>query len=298
MVLLNSRINHIYREITPLNEYDCFLIFDRSIKAFTFPIHFHPEFEITYISNAKGAKRVVGDNVEEISNKELVIIGPNLYHGWENHKNDLKKNIHLITIQFPRDLFAKTLINRNLLKPIHDLLTNANRGILFSNETTRHVESKLFALSNKRGFDSYLEFQSLLYDLAISRDQRLLTNITFQLQNDFYNSKRIEKVYNYINENYNRRIKVKDAAQLINMSVVSFSRFMKQRTGKSFVDFVNDIRLGNATRALIETNKSVSEIGFDCGFNNMSNFNRIFKKKQNCTPSEFRDSFVGVKNVY
>jgi hypothetical protein len=179
---------------------------------------------MNYISNAKGAKRVVGDHIDEISNKELVLTAPNLYHSWENHKNDLKKTFHEITIQFPRNLFAKTLIDRNLLKPIRELLNNVYRGILFSDETVRHLEPRLFALSNKRGFDSYLEFLSLLYDLAISRHQRLLTNIAFQRQNDFHNSKRIEKVYNYIKENYNRRLKVEDAAQLINMSVVSFSR--------------------------------------------------------------------------
>ena len=210
----------------------------------------------------------------------------------------LKTTFHEITIQFPRELFGKWLINRNLLKPFRELLNNASRGILFSEETIRHLEPRLFILSNKRGFDSYLEFQSLLYDLAISRNQQLLTNISFQQKNDFYNSERIEKVYNYIKNNYIKKLKVEDAAELVNMSVVSYSRLMKQRTGKSFVDFVNDIRLGYAKRALMETNRSVSEVGYNCGFNNLSNFNRIFKKKQNCTSSEFRENFIGNKNVF
>ncbi|WP_075589884.1 AraC family transcriptional regulator [Labilibacter marinus] len=287
----------IHREITPLKDNDCFLIFDRERKGFTFPIHFHPEFEINYIAHADGAKRVVGDHIGTVEGKELVMAGPNLYHGWENGKYNMENIMHEITIQFPRELFDEALFNRNLLKPIKELFNNANQGILFSQETIKQIEPKLLELSKKRSFDSFLAFQSLLYDLAISRDQQLLTNVAFQRQSDFHNSERIETVYNYIKENYANKLKVEDAAHLVSMSVASFSRLIKQRTGKSFVDFVNEIRLGIATRSLIETNKSVSEICYECGFNNISNFNRIFKKRQDCTPSEFRVNFTGVKNV-
>ncbi|MBS2099353.1 AraC family transcriptional regulator [Carboxylicivirga linearis] len=290
--------NQIHREITPLKENDCFLIFDREREFFNFPIHFHPEFEINYIHNAKGGKRIVGDHIGEIEEKELVMVGPNLYHGWENFKNNGDKSLHEITIQFPRELFNEETLNRNLLQPIRELLNNAYRGILFSSETIRMIEPRLQRLSQKRGFDSFLEFQSLLYDLAISRDQQLLTNMSFQRQNDFHNSERIEAIYGFVKENFGKKIKLEDAANQVNMTVVSFSRLIKQRTGKSFVDFVNEIRLGYATRLLIESNKSIGEICFECGFNNISNFNRIFKKRQSCTPSEFRTNFTGTKSVF
>jgi len=290
--------NHIHREITPLKDNDCFLIFDRQRHAFSFPIHFHPEFEINYIFNAKGGKRIVGDHIGEIGQRELVMAGPNLYHGWENYNNNPKEQLHEITIQFPRELFTESLLDKNILKPIRELLQNANRGILFSEDTIGMVETKLLSLSQKRGFDSFLAFQSLLYDLAISRDQKMLTNMSFQRQYDFHNSERIEKIYSYIKENYGQKLKLEDAAKLVNMSVISFSRLIKQRTGKSFVDFVNEIRLGYATRSLIESSKSISEICFECGFNNISNFNRTFKKRQGCTPSEFRTNFTGTRNVF
>lgn len=290
--------HHIHREITPLQGKDCFMIFDRRRYFFNYPIHFHPEFEINYIYNAKGGRRVVGDHVGEIGKRELVMVGPNLYHGWENFNNSRKQELHEITIQFPKDLFDENLLGKNLIQPINKLFQNAHRGILFSESTTTQVEEKIFRLSKKNGFDSFLEFQSFLYDLAISRDQKFLTNMNFSHQNDFINSERIEKVYNYLKENYQLKVKVEDVAQLVNMSVISLSRLVKKRTGKSFVEFLIAIRLGAATRRLIETNDSISEICYDCGFNNLSNFNRIFKKYQNCTPSEFRTSFIGVKNVY
>lgn len=288
----------IHREITPINEDDCFLVFDRERSLFTFPIHFHPEYEINFIAHARGARRVVGDHIDEIDDYELVMVGPNLYHGWENYRNTGKQLLHEITIQFPRDIFEGPLIGKNLLKPIRDLLNNANRGLLFSKEAAQQAEKRLVSLTQKRGFDSFLEFQSLLYDLSISRNQKLLTNISFQHNNDFHNSERIEKIYNFVRANFNKRIMLEEAAAMLNMSVVSFSRLIKQRTGKSFVEFVNEIRLGYATRLLIETRKSVSEICYECGFNNISNFNRTFKKKQHTTPSEFRTNFNGIKNVF
>jgi len=287
----------IHREITPLKENDCFLIFDRERTVFSFPIHFHPEFEINYIYNAEGGKRIVGDHIANIGTRELIMVGPNLYHGWENDKNLSKGLLHEITIQFPRELFSGDLLDRNILKPVHELLQNANRGIMFSKETIKIIEPKLYSLSQKQGFDGFLIFQSLLYDLAISRDQQMLTNMSFQQKNDFHNSERIEKLYKYVKKNYAYKLKLEDAANMVNMSVISFSRLIKQRTGKSYVDFVNEIRLGYATHWLIESSKSVSEICFECGFNNISNFNRIFKKRQGCTPSEFRNNFTGTRSV-
>lgn len=289
--------NLIQREITPLKESDCFLVFDKSRKGFYFPIHFHPEFEINYISNATGAKRIVGDHTGVISKKELIMVGPNLYHGWENYRNNTNSTLHEITIQFPRELFSESFVNRHLLMPIRELLNNSKRGILFSEEVIRLVEPQLMALVNKSGFDSFLEFQSLIYNLAISRDQQLLIDKTFQHQNGFHNSKQMDVLYNYIKENYTEKLKIEDAANMLNMSVASFNRLLKKRTGKSFVDFVNSYRLEMATQALINTNKSISEICYDCGFNNISNFNRIFRKYQKCTPGDFRKDFVGMSNI-
>ncbi len=289
---------NIHREITPLNDNDCFLVFDRQRSLFNFPIHFHPEYEINFIHQAKGGRRVIGDHIEEIDDYELIIIGPNLYHGWENFRNTGKELLHEITIQFSGDIFKGPLISKNLLKPVKDLLQNANRGVLFSKETAKFLEKRFLNLSQKKGFDSFLEFQSLLFDLSISHNQHLLTNVSFQDGNDFHNSERIEKIYNYIRDNFTKKMMLNEAAAILNMSVVSFSRLIKQRTGKSFIEFVNEIRLGNATRLLIETGKSVSEVCYESGFNNISNFNRTFRKKQGCTPSEFRVSFNGVKTVF
>lgn len=280
----------ILREITPLTSADCFTLFSRTKSEFDFPLHFHEELELNFIENATGAKRVIGDHVEEISDIELVLVGPNLQHGWFTHKCK-GKIIKEITIQFHRDLFDEKFLQRNQMSFIRTLFQQSARGVLFSRETTLSIKDRITGLTQKHGFDSVLELMSILHDLSISRNFRTLSDASFNKEATFYNSRRIEKIMEYVNKNFAQNITLSDAAKIAGMTEVSLSRFFKLRTGKTFVDTLNDIRLGHASRMLIETTHSVNEIAYKCGFNNMSNFNRIFKKKKNSTPKDFRNSY-------
>lgn len=278
----------LLREITPLTQGDCFTLFSRVKKDFDFPLHYHEEFELNFIQNGNGAKRVVGDHIEEIADLELVLVGPNLQHGWFTHK--LKgQPLHEITIQFHRDLFDDKFLHRNQMSFIRKMFEKSLKGILFSRETTDAITPRLLSLPEKHGFDSVLELLSILHDLSTSRNIRTLSNTTFNnTETISYNSRRINAVMEYLNKNFHKDISLGEVAKLIAMSEVSFSRFFKLRTGKTFVDTLNEVRLGHASRMLIDTTQSINEIAYRCGFNNMSNFNRIFKKKKNCTPKEFR----------
>jgi AraC-like DNA-binding protein len=278
----------LLREITPLTQGDCFTLFSRVKKDFDFPLHYHEEFELNFIQHGKGAKRVIGDHIEEIDDLELVLVGPNLQHGWFTHK--LRgQQLHEITIQFHRDLFDDKFLQRNQMNVIRKMFEKSLKGILFSRETTEAIMPRLFGLTEKHGFDSVLELLSILHDLSTSRNIRTLSNTTFNnTETISYNSRRINAVMEYLNKNFHKDISLSEVAKLIAMSEVAFSRFFKLRTGKTFVDTLNEVRLGHASRMLIDTTQSINEIAYRCGFNNMSNFNRIFKKKKNCTPKEFR----------
>lgn len=278
----------LLREITPLTQGDCFTLFSRVKKDFDFPLHYHEEFELNFIQNGKGAKRVIGDHMEEIEDLELVLVGPNLQHGWFTHK--LKgQPLHEITIQFHRDLFDDKFLHRNQMSVIRKMFEKSLKGILFSRETTEAIMPRLVALTEKHGFDSVLELLSILHDLSTSRNIRTLSNTTFNnTETISYNSRRVNTVMEYLNKNFHKDVSLNEISKLIAMSEVAFSRFFKLRTGKTFVDTLNEVRLGHASRMLIDTTQSVNEIAYRCGFNNMSNFNRIFKKKKNCTPKEFR----------
>ncbi len=287
----------IMREITPLTQNDCFTIFSRVKKEFFFPLHYHDEFELNFITNAKGAKRIVGDHIEIIDDLELVLVGPNVYHAWFTH-HCKSEEIREITIQWHKDLFDDKLLRRNQLNFIRNMLERSLKGISFSRETIQALAPRLLALNQKSRFDSVLELMSILHDLSTSRDMRTLSDGTFSNEQFNYNSRRIEKAFEYMNDNYDRLITLGEVAKLVNMTEVSFSRFIKKRTGITFIDSLCEIRLGHASRMLIDTTHTIAEISYNCGFNNISNFNRIFKKKKNCTPKEFRESFASGSRIF
>lgn len=281
----------LLREITPLTQSDCFTMFYRVKSEFNFPLHYHEEFELNFIDNAKGIKRVIGDHIDEIDDLELVLVGPNLQHGWFNHKCK-SKGFSEITIQFHRDLFDDKFLQRNQMNLIRSMFEKSLRGILFSKETIAAIKPRLLSLTKKHGFDSVLELISILHDLSASRNMKTLSDLSFKNAESInYGSRRVEKIMNYLNNNFGKNITLAEAAEVVSMSEVAFSRFFKQRTGKTFIDTLNEIRLGNASRMLIDTTHGVNEIAFKCGFNNISNFNRIFKKKKDCTPKAFRQEY-------
>lgn len=281
----------LMREIIPLTKNDCFTIFSRTKDKFDFPLHYHEEFELNFIYNAKNAQRVIGDHIETIDDYELVLVGPNLQHGWFNY-NCTSTDIKEITIQFHRDLFDDRFLSRNQMYFIKHMLEKSTQGVLFAKETITHTVPRLNTLIEKDGFDSVLQLLSVLHDLSVSNNMRTLSDISFHnYDSTSYNSRRIEKVMEYISQNFTKNITLSDAAKLASMTEISFSRFFKTRTGRTFIDTVNDTRLGQASRLLIDTTQNITEISYKCGFNNISNFNRIFKKKKGCTPKEFRETY-------
>src|SRR6476661_8324163 len=174
----------LLREITPLTQSDCFTVFSRVKTEFDFPLHYHEEFELNFIQNAKGAKRVVGDHIEEIEDLELVLIGANVKHAWFTHKCK-SVEIKEITIQFHRDLFDEKFLHRNQMSFIRGMLEHSKRGILFSPQTTQTIMHRLIKLPQKRGFDSVLELLSILHDLSTSRDVRILSDSSFNNSESF-----------------------------------------------------------------------------------------------------------------
>jgi len=287
--------NNVHREITQLSPEDSFLVYERVKDDFDFPIHFHPEYELNFIYKGEGVRRIVGDHTGVINDVELVLTGPNLTHGWELNKCTCKE-IFEITVHIQQDLLDEKMLSRRIFKSIRDMFNRSRHGILFSRETTMSMMPRLMVLPKLTGINYFLEFISILNDLAGSEHQTLLSN-QFSEINDFQNSARIKKVYEFIQENYYRKISLEEISKLVNMSPVSFNRFIKKRTGKTFINYVNDTRISYASRSLIESDKSIGEISFQCGFNNLANFNRIFKRAKDCTPSEFRKEFVGMQRV-
>ncbi len=281
-----------YREITPLNQSDCLLVFDRNKACFDFPVHFHPEYELNFIAGAPGATRVVGNHMEPAEDLELVLTGPNLAHGWEQGKC-VAQTIHEITIQFHPDLFPESFLQRNIMLPIQKLLQDAEKGLAFPSSSITMVRDHISELTLLNGLESYLHLLKILEHLSKTPYKVLNSFPGEELKTE--PNERLQLLMHYIQQNYQRKLKVSDAAHELNMTEVTLGRLIRQHTGKSFIEFLNDTRLGFACRALLECDDSVGEIAFRCGFNNQANFNRIFKKKYGETPSEYRLHFSGIK---
>jgi AraC-like DNA-binding protein len=288
----------IINEITPLSEKDCFYIADRRKTEFTYPLHHHFEYELNYIENASGVKRIVGDSVEIIGDYDLTLItGEELEHVWEQHECQ-SMNIREITIQFSSSLFADGLFRKNQFDSIRKMFEKAKKGLNFPMEAIMKVYGLLDSLSSEsEGFYAVLKFLSILYELSLFDDVRMLASSSFANIDDSNESRRVQKISEYVNAHYKDNIHLEELANLVGMAPESLSRFFKIRSGKTVSEYIIDIRLGYAARQLADTTNSISEVCYDCGFNNLSNFNRIFKKKKGCTPKEFRENFRKTKVI-
>lgn len=290
--------NYIMREITPLSERDCFYIADRHKTEFTYPIHCHAEYELNFTGHASGVRRIVGDSSEIIGDYDLVLItGKELEHVWEQHECS-SPEIREITIQFSPELFFKDFINKNQFDSIRRMLERAQCGLCFPMQAIMKVYNWLDKLaSEEQGFYAVIKFLTILYELSLFEDARTLSTSSFAKIGLNSDSRRVQKVQNYIDRNYHEEIRLGQLSDLVGMTPVSFSRFFKLRTGKTLSEYIIDIRLGHAARLLVDSTMSVAEICFECGFNNLSNFNRIFKKKKNCAPKDFRENYRKKKKL-
>lgn len=289
----------VLRELPPLLDSDFMYVADRRKKEFTYPIHKHEVFELNYVENGDGVLRIVGDSTETIGNRELVLItSPDLEHVWEQDKCK-SEDIREITVQFFFDFNSSySLFNRTPLLPIKRLFERARKGVAFTPETIEKVYPLLNSLSStKDKFYSVINFLTLLYELSLADDTRELASSSFAKVDVDSESRRILKVKEYINKHYTEEIRLADMADLVGMSTTSFSRFFKLRSGKTLSDYVVEMRLGVAARQLVDTTNSVSEICYGCGFNTLSNFNRLFRKYKGCSPTEFREKYFKTKII-
>lgn len=281
----------ILTEITPLTDSDCFYIVDRRKKQFDFPMHRHLEYEINFIKGCAGARRVVGDSIEVLSDFDLAIIGPGLEHTWEQHHCNFEDKRE-ITIQFNPTLLSREFLDRSSLHPIRDLLFKARQGIAFGTDAILSLYSELDDIARKpNGFESFLSLLRILNKLAMIPDCKTLSSTTFARAEESSNSRRITKVEKAIVENYREELTLDGLADIAGMSPSSFSRFFKKSTGKTLSEYIIDVRLGHAARELADSTKTVAEICYESGFNNVSNFNRAFKSHRGCTPKDFRDNY-------
>ncbi|WP_298117577.1 AraC family transcriptional regulator [Flavobacterium sp.] len=252
------------------------------VPFFEFKWHYHPEFELTYIVKGSGY-RIVGDSYEYFSAGDLVLLGSNLPHTWSGILEDDVYS-EAVVIQFSKEFISSFLeLKESVL--IKNMLETSVRGISF--ETNEVIVSKIIGLTESSGVDRILKLITILDDLSKQQATFIASN-TFHNVVSKKNEMRINKVCQFIQSNFNNKISLSEVANLIYLTESNFCKFFKKATGKTYSDYLNEIRINEACRLLAQSEKTISQISFECGFETLSYFNRVFLNKKGMTPSVFK----------
>ncbi len=261
---------------------------------FSTPWHYHPEIEIVFMMESTG-KKYVGSSITDFKPGDLCMIGSYLPHYYKNDEEYLHENSKLraksTIIHFNEDFLGEHFWETTESTAIKSLLERSKRGIQFSEETSKRLQSKKEAMFNVKGMKLLLLFLEILDDLANSKNFEYLSADPIHIRNEV-DSDRIKKVLEHVSENFQSQIMLDDVAQLANMSESAFSRYFKKRTRKTFSSFLTEIRLDYACKMLQNDKMSISQIAFDSGFYNLSNFNRQFKVIKKITPLAYRMNYL------
>ncbi len=261
---------------------------------FTYPWHFHSEFEIVYVLRSSG-KRFVADSIDSFAEGDVTLLGSNLPHFWKSEEageSETPDRVNAIVVQFHKDFFREEIDSYPEFHRINELLKRASRGVQFSPPATEKIGRMLKRLLKLSGLERMLYFIKLMDTMARTENYRLLASKAYQLEEHRELNNRLDKIMHFINTNYQRKISQEEIASKIGMTTAAFCRYFKEKTGKGFIYFVNEMRIGYACKLLIERQLSISQICFECGFNNLSNFNRVFKRQTGSTPGEYQQQFV------
>ena len=246
--------------------------------------HHHPEYELTYKINVRG-KRIVGDSYELFKPGDLVLIGPDLPHTWVTNRKEKNKHCEFVVIQFSNSLF-NSLAGLGEFERIKRLLQNSRQGLHFKN--SKLVREKILSLPDKQGVEKLTDLIWILEQLARQKGRKL-ASAEYDSTQAKNKEQRINLVCNYVEQNFSKPISIEKAAETINISKSAFCKFFKRTTGKTFSDYLNEIRIGYACYQLLETDKQISTIAQSAGFESVSYFNRVFFKKKQITPGAFRN---------
>lgn len=283
-------------EIPPISEKDCYYIQERYKPSFNYPLHKHDAYELNFVEHCAGARRIVGDNMEALGDYDLALIGCGLEHVWEQDACQ-SETIHEITIQMPPNIFDESSLKRRVMEPVRLMMERSQVGIAFGMKAIMKVYERLNTLAQSEpSLHTMHMMMSVLFDLAESDDYHPLSSSHYSHAEVPVASRRIQKIKDFIDTHFHQEVRIETLAEMVNMTPNALSRFFRQKTNRSISNYINDVRIGQATVLLTSSNMTVVEISYKCGFNTISNFNRIFKSVKGVTPTEFRDIYK--KNAY
>jgi len=253
-------------------------------------IHSHKNIELNYIASGSG-RRIVGDSISDFKKGDLVLLGPELPHCWELLDEDKNEAPTCIVTHFSENILDNEYFKMPELQNIRALIKQTNRGIRFRPENDNEIRQILTTLTNSSGIEYYIGLLKVFDILIKTDDWEKLSNPMNQSSVFSKDIEKINKIYEYVFLNIQEGISLEEASSVLNMAPSSFCRFFKKKTGLTFMEYVKNVRVGIASKLLAETDKQITEICYESGYNNLANFNHYFKASMNQTPSEYRRNF-------
>lgn len=251
--------------------------------------HYHPEYEIVYIPFGNGQRRI-GMNVSCYEAGELVFIGPNLPH--LNFSYGQSGQYEEIVVQMRDDFMGESFLQKPELGAVHRLFERAHTGLTFGPETKRVVGPWLVKLPRQTPFERLLTLLQVLQHLSNAPDVQPLHADGVRFDLNPKEQERINRICQYVEQHYTEPIDIQSVADLASLTIPAFSRYFKRMTHLTFTDFVNEYRV-NQARRLLHSARTVADVGFAVGFNNLSHFNKTFRAITGQTPSGYRKQLVG-----
>lgn len=253
-------------------------------------IHSHKNFELNYISSGSG-RRIVGNHISSYTPGDLVLLGPNISHCWEVLEVDKTSDPECIVTHFYENIISSDFFNIPELEEVIELLKMADSGILFKGPKTEKVAALLKKMVDLKGLERYIELLKV-FNLLLHIENREFLALPSSLPTSYDKDReQIDKIYEYVFQNIQEGINLKDASKLVYMEPSSFCRYFKKKTNQTFMEYVKSVRIGIAAKLLAETDKPITHICYECGYNNLANFNYYFKVIMGKTPSEYRKDF-------
>ena len=274
-------------EIILPDEGSSFRLLHTKTKAEQFPwqYHYHPEYEIVCVLKG-GGTRHVRNHFSNYEKGDLVFIGPNLPHaGFGLNAHGLHEEI---VIQIREDVLKNSVLSRPEMVSVAELLEKSKYGISFTGSAKEHITKKLQRLLKLPPFEKFIELLIVLHSMALSEEYELLNPSSALSQLTRKNNGRLQDILSYVEKHYNEEIDIKKAASIANLSVPSFCNYFKKLMSFTYTDFINQYRIHRAC-IMMKQEKTIAEISFDCGFNNVAYFNKVFKTIMHKTPSQYKN---------
>ena len=280
-----------------LNPESSFNILQKKGLDFYNQWHFHPEVELIYIHKGRGT-RFIGTDVHRFEPDELFLFGSNLAHMWrcdpEYFMENSKLKAEVTIIYFHHDFLGDKFFNIPELKSIDSLLEKAKLGIKITGDTKVSIKELMSKLSEVKGLERITMLLTILEKMAASKEKQYINPVYHEVKIDRSEANRLNKIFQYVSDNFQRKITLSEISSVANLSAKAFCRYFKSKTRKTFYDFLLEVRVAHACNLLLEKEMTIYEVCYDCGFNNLSNFNRYFKKIMHKTPTNYKREFMNV----